>query len=417
MKKKLIINVIDDMSETVSEDNASDMSAFKKADISEYECGYNDSTESSETSETELDQSMLQDNDISAVPYEVQSSVSSRVLSNITSRNEIITPSNSVNNKSANTMHVTAMSISTKEHKEQSEKKPKVMSPKQVKEKRCKRLDCIQFNTEHVDSSKKIRDFIRNQQQIKRNMTLTEPPPKPTYSDNSNINQSTIIERTIGESTKGQKNRSPNKLIHVRNKIFHMVDTDKQHECTPGSAFPCTAVSDGIGLMDLGKIKECVDTCKIKEIVTNVLKVLSINPVKIDLNRPFYISVPYNKFINFANSTQDIHLINKCFCENVLNKGCLSTVVFYKYNGRSFVVHHEKTNIVVNKTYSSFNISIFKYDHGLCQESLNTINTIVYKTNGLCIDSANGNIKIVLPSTIINKSNTYTMDCFVVWRF
>ena len=81
MKKKLIINIIDDMSDTVSEDNASDMSAFKKADISEYECGYNDSTESSETSETELDQSLLQDNDISAVPSAVSSEVSSIVPS------------------------------------------------------------------------------------------------------------------------------------------------------------------------------------------------------------------------------------------------------------------------------------------------------------------------------------------------
>ena len=285
-----------------------------------------------------------------------------------------------------------------------AEKKPKLGRPrldaKLDAKLKSKKLEVMQFNTRHTNTA----DYFKNQEEVRTGNRLVIPPPKPCYADNSNSGQQKIMKSVTEDIASARSNHD---IIHIKNKVF------KADTTTTGKSI----LEGGVHMMELSKLRDLVDISRVRRIVNDVIAVLSISPKAFNLNTPLYISTSCKKSFNFANTPQDIQLVNRYFCQNVLRSEPLSTLIFYTYNGKSHIVYHERTNIVVNKNYSSFKISVFSYDRSLCQESLNTINTIVYKTNGVMIDTAYGNTKIVLPSTIIVKNVTYVMDCFIIWRF
>lgn len=281
-----------------------------------------------------------------------------------------------------------------------ADKKPKLDRPKLDAKSKSKKLEVMQFNTRHTNTA----DYFKNQEEVRTGNRLVIPPPKPCYADNSNSRQQKIVKSVTEDIASARSNHD---IIHIKNKVF------KADTTTAGKSI----LEGGVHMMELSKLRDLVDISRVRRIVNDVIAVLSISPKAFNLNTPLYISTSCKKNFNFANTPQDIQLVNRYFCQNVLRSEPLSTLIFYTYNGKSHIVYHERTNIVVNKNYSSFKISVFSYDRSLCQESLNTINTIVYKTNGVMIDTACGNTKIVLPATVIVKNVTYVMDCFIIWRF
>lgn len=278
-------------------------------------------------------------------------------------------------------------------------KKPKLESKY-----RLKKLEFIQYNTQHKNSY----DYLKNKEKFENYNKLVIPPPKPCYADNSNSGQKRVVKTIMDDIMNTlNDNERESDIIHVKNKVFK-IDKSKS-----GKSLLDLEVHE----IDLSKLKGLIDIGKVRKMIKDIMTVLSISDFGFKFNNPLYLSTSYNKTANFANSPQDIQLVNKYFCESVLRNQSLSTIIMYMYNGKLYAIYHEKTNIIVNKNYSSYKISVFSYDKGLCQESLNTLNTIIYKTNGIVLDTANGNTKIILPSTIIVKSVTQVMDFFVIWRF
>lgn len=147
---------------------------------------------------------------------------------------------------------------------------------------------------------------------------------------------------------------------------------------------------------------------KAKPIVKQLVQHLNLN---IDLAAPIYI--------NGANGVQNemiqIDFINIDFCNQI--SGYNSFLIYYKDELETILIYHPKWNIILNKTYSNYSIQIYSYSNEILrQESINYINSITYKQNGMVLEKKPYGCEIILPSSIRRKRTKSVLDCFIVWK-
>lgn len=149
---------------------------------------------------------------------------------------------------------------------------------------------------------------------------------------------------------------------------------------------------------------------KAKPIVKELIQHLNLN---VDLARPVYM----NSSNGLQNPSIKIDFINMEFCRQI--NGYNSFLIYYSDRSETILIYHPKWNIILDKTYSTYSIQIFSYSNKILrQESINYINSITYKQNGLIIERRPCGCKIILPSSIYrNNSNSPSiLDCFIMWK-
>lgn len=169
-------------------------------------------------------------------------------------------------------------------------------------------------------------------------------------------------------------------------------------------------------LLELPSIKNSINVLKgILNRLTS-LSLLNLNLNKLMDLMPFPIFICGHSLNTLINQNlNDITLNNPKFYLNVI--GEKEMLIFYKFNEQYNIVYHQKYNIILNKTYSSFNIQIFTFKNSnLSYESLYNLNSITYKSNGIIINKKPFINKLILPSTVIVKNEKYKLDCLIIWK-
>lgn len=223
---------------------------------------------------------------------------------------------------------------------------------------------------------------------------LATTPPKPSYSNNSNAKQAEIVSSA---KTAGLR---PSTSVLFRSNVR-----------------PANLVLEGgPHFSTLSSIKTYIDIERIKDIVSSAVSIIrtSSDMSRFKINSTSYISLSHR---DFSKGMQDINLINSSFYRSVFVMQSLSTLVYYAYNGTAHIVFHDRTRILINKNYTSYNILVFTHDKSLSQESINAQNGITYHTNGIIVETPRETTQIILPNSVVVKSNVHIMDCFIVWRF